>query len=56
MKPWFYNALVCSFHYFDGSLARADVTLISLLVWLYVAALFVLIGAFYWQAAHDYRD
>jgi len=32
------------------------VTVISLLVWLYVAALFVLIGAFYWHAARDYRD
>jgi uncharacterized BrkB/YihY/UPF0761 family membrane protein len=31
------------------------VTIISLLVWLYVAALFVLVGAFYWQAARDYR-
>jgi hypothetical protein len=32
------------------------VVIISALVWLYVAALFVLIGAFYWYAARGSRD
>jgi hypothetical protein len=32
------------------------VTVISLAVWVYVAALFVLIGAFYWHAARGYGD
>jgi len=32
------------------------VTFISLLVWLYVAALAVLVGAFYWHAARGRRD
>jgi hypothetical protein len=31
-------------------------TIISLLIWLYAAALLVLVGAFYWQAARGYRD
>ena len=30
--------------------------LISLLVWAYVAALFVLVGAFYYQAARGERS
>jgi len=49
------DTLVWSFHFFNESLAGQGVMLISLVIWLYAAALFWLVGAFYWRARGD-RD